>query len=134
LRLAAGQPLPFGQSDVRFEGHAIEARVIAEDPQAGFLPSSGTIETVSYADFVRVDTWIKDGTYVSSHYDSLLAKVIAHGPDRETAASRMAEALRQARVDGISNNVDLLLAVIEHPAFRAGDLHTGFLDEHAIVA
>ncbi len=134
LRIAAGEPLPLAQSDVRFQGHAIEVRVIAEDPLAGFLPSSGTIEAFRYPEGVRVDTWVKDGTQVSSHYDSLLAKIIAHGPDRASASAILADALRQTRVDGVRNNVDLLLAVIEHPAFRAGELHTGFLDEHRIVS
>jgi 3-methylcrotonyl-CoA carboxylase alpha subunit len=134
LRIAAGEPLPLAQSDVQFQGHAIEVRVIAEDPLGGFLPSSGTVEVFRYPDGVRVDAWVKDGTQVSSHYDSLLAKIIAHGPDRASASAILAGALWQTRVDGVRNNVDLLLAVIEHPAFRAGELHTGFLDEHRIVS
>jgi 3-methylcrotonyl-CoA carboxylase alpha subunit len=134
LRVAAGEPLPLGQSDVGFRGHAIEVRVIAEDPLAGFLPSNGTIERFRSPEFVRVDTWVKDGTQISPYYDSLLAKVIAHGPDRGAAAARLARALGEMRVDGVKNNVDLLLAVVEHPAFLAGDLHTGFLDQHPIVA
>ena len=133
LRIASGEPLPFAQPDVTFDGHAIEVRVVAEDVLAGFLPSSGTIGTFTRPDFVRIDTWVKDGTQISPYYDSLLAKVIAHGPDRAAATSSLANALREVRVDGVSNNVDLLLAVVEHPSFLKGDLHTGFLDEHAIV-
>jgi 3-methylcrotonyl-CoA carboxylase alpha subunit len=133
LRVAAGEPLPIAQDDVRFEGHAIEARVIAEDPLAGFLPSSGTIREFDYPPSVRVDTWVQAGTQVSSYYDSLLAKVIAHGPTRADAAQALADALKQMRVDGIRDNVDLLLAVVQHPAFRNGDLHTGFLEAHRLV-
>jgi 3-methylcrotonyl-CoA carboxylase alpha subunit len=133
LRVAAGEPLPIAQADVHFDGHAIEVRVIAEDPLAGFLPSSGTIDTFDYPSFVRVDTWVKDGTRVSPYYDSLLAKVIAHAPDRGAAASMLAHALQKTRVEGVRDNVDLLLAIVEHPAFVAGNLNTGFLDEHALV-
>jgi 3-methylcrotonyl-CoA carboxylase alpha subunit len=133
LRVAAGEPLPIAQADVHFDGHAIEVRVIAEDPLAGFLPSSGTIDTFDYPSFVRVDTWVKDGTRVSPYYDSLLAKVIAHDVDRSAAVSRLAQALQEVWIDGVADNVDLLLATIEHPAFQKGDLHTGFLVEHNII-
>ena len=134
LRVAAGEPLPITQEDVHFEGHAIEARVIAEDALAGFLPSSGTVERFEYPHFVRVDTWVKDGTLISPYYDSLLAKVIAHGADRTAATRTLADAFQEVWIDGVADNVDLLLATIEHPAFLKGDLHTGFLDEHGIVA
>ena len=133
LRIAAGEALPITQDDVRFDGHAIEARIIAEDPLAGFLPSSGMIHHLHNPHSVRVDTWVKDGTPVSPYYDSLLAKVIAHGPTRAAAARELAAALKEMRVEGVKHNVDLLLAVVQHPAFRRGDLHTGFLDEHGIV-
>jgi 3-methylcrotonyl-CoA carboxylase alpha subunit len=133
LRIAAGEALPITQDDVRFDGHAIEARIIAEDPLAGFLPSSGMVHHFHNPHSVRVDTWVKDGTPVSPYYDSLLAKVIAHGPTRAAAARELAAALKEMRVEGVKHNVDLLLAVVQHPAFRRGDLHTGFLDEHGIV-
>ena len=133
LRIAAGEALPITQDDVRFDGHAIEARIIAEDPLAGFLPSSGMIHHLHNPHSVRVDTWVQDGTQVSPYYDSLLAKVIAHGPTRAAAARELADALKEMRVEGVKHNVDLLLAVVQHPAFRRGDLHTGFLDEHRII-
>jgi 3-methylcrotonyl-CoA carboxylase alpha subunit len=133
LRVASGEPLPLAQADVRFEGHAIEARVIAEDPLAGFLPSSGTLSEFHCPPGVRVDTWVQAGTQVSPYYDSLLAKVIAHGPTRAAAAQTLADALKEMRVDGVRHNVDLLLATVQQPAFVAGDLHTGFLDEHRVV-
>jgi len=137
LQVAAGEPLPIRQQDVKFDGHAIEVRVIAEDPLAGFLPSSGTIDRFEYPSLVRVDTWLRRGaepTEVSSAYDSLLAKVIAHAPSRAGATQLLADALREVQVDGVADNVDLLLATLEHPAFAAGDLSTAFLEAHAIIA
>ncbi len=133
LRVAAGEPLGLDQSDIRFAGHAIEARVIAEDPLAGFLPSSGTVEVFRLPHSVRVDTWVRDDTTVSPFYDSLLAKVIAHDIDRVSAIHRLSGALRQTRIEGVRHNVDLLLATVEAPAFRAADLHTGFVAEHHLV-
>jgi 3-methylcrotonyl-CoA carboxylase alpha subunit len=133
LRVAAGEPLPFGQADVEFNGHAIEARVIAEDPLAGFLPSSGTIDRFWSPAEVRCDTWVQAGTLVSPYYDSLLAKVVAWAPTRAAAASGLASALRDMRLEGVRHNLDLLLAVVQHPAFLEGELHTTFLDEHEVV-
>jgi 3-methylcrotonyl-CoA carboxylase alpha subunit len=134
LRVAAGEPLALAQDDVVFKGHAIEARVIAEDPLAGFLPSSGTLARFDAPRDMRVDTWVEEGTLVSPYYDSLLAKVIAHAPTRLEAARRLADALRHFTIEGIQHNVDLLLAVIESPAFQAGQLDTSFLDEQRVLA
>jgi 3-methylcrotonyl-CoA carboxylase alpha subunit len=133
LRVAAGEPLPIDQADVRFDGHALEARVIAEDALAGFLPSSGTVERFFCPSFVRTDTWVQAGTRVSPYYDSLLGKVIAHAATRDEAIATLGRGLRDMQIDGVKHNVDLLLATIEEPAFRQGDLHTGFLDEYAVV-
>jgi 3-methylcrotonyl-CoA carboxylase alpha subunit len=133
LRIAAGEPLPVAQDEVHFDGHAIEARVIAEDPLAGFLPSSGTVGRFEYPSFIRTDSWVRAGTHVSPYYDSLLAKVIAHGSNRTEAMKTLAHALQEVWIDGVADNVDLLLATVEHPAFVRGDLHTGFLDEHSII-
>jgi 3-methylcrotonyl-CoA carboxylase alpha subunit len=134
LRVAAGEPLPLSQADVRLEGHAIEVRLIAEDVLGSFLPSSGRIERVVLPDSVRTDTWIVAGTDVSPYYDSLLAKVIGHGSTRADAAQRLAQAMRQTWIDGdVADNIDLLLATLEHPAFLSGDLATDFLEAHGIV-
>ena len=133
LRVAAGESLPVSQADVAFGGHAIEARLIAEDPLAGWVPSSGTVQRFEVPDSVRVDTWLTDGTWVPPFYDSLLAKVIAHDASREAAIGRLADALAHTRVEGIKDNLDVLLATIESAPFRAGELHTAFLDEHRIV-
>src|SRR5262249_55528927 len=133
LRVAAGEDLPLSQSDVAFMGHAIEARVIAEDPLAGFLPSSGAVQTFDYPSSVRVDTWVGRGTQVSPYYDSLLAKVVAHGRDRAEAVRILAHSLEQVRLEGVRHNLDLLLAVVGHPRFCEGRLDTRFLEDNAIL-
>jgi 3-methylcrotonyl-CoA carboxylase alpha subunit len=133
LRIAAGEPLPLGQSDLSFYGHAIEARVIAEDPLANFLPSSGTVRTFQHPADIRVDTWVRAATVVSPYYDSLLAKVIAHDATRTGATLRLAQAIRDTHIDGIQQNLDLLLATVQSPAFILGDLNTGFLEQHHVV-
>jgi 3-methylcrotonyl-CoA carboxylase alpha subunit len=133
LRVAAGERLPLSQADVAFQGHAIEARLIAEDPLAGWVPSSGKVQRFEVPGSVRVDTWLTDGTQVPPYYDSLLAKIIAHDATRAGAIDRLARALAHTRVVGIKDNVDLLLATLESSGFRAGALHTGFLDEHRVV-
>src|SRR5579859_394017 len=99
LRVAAGEPLELTQSDIRFSGHAIEARLIAEDPLAGFLPSSGNVEVFSVPPPVRTDTWVGDGTTVSPYYDSLLAKVIAYAPTRLEAVDTLEAALAETRIE-----------------------------------
>ncbi|MBV9581426.1 MAG: biotin/lipoyl-binding protein [Chloroflexi bacterium] len=133
LRVAAGEPLGLTQADIVFAGHAIEARVIAEDPLSGFLPSSGTLEVFRAPDSVRVDTWVHDGTTVSPYYDSLLAKVIAYDVSRVAAARRLADALCEMRIGGVRHNVDLLLATVQSPAFLAGRLDTHFIEEHRLL-
>jgi len=134
LLVAAGEPLAFSQADVRLDGHAIEVRLVAEDAAADFLPSTGRITAFDVPSGVRVDTGVEAGEAVSPFYDSLLAKLIAHGPTREDAIVALAAALDATRLEGVATNLDLLAAVIAEPAFRSGDLHTGFLDEHRLVA
>ena len=133
LQVAAGEHLPLSQEDVGFVGHAIEVRVIAEDPLAGWVPSSGTITSFVVPGDVRVDTWIQPGSTVSPFYDSLLAKVIAHAPTRGEAIGRLADALTCTRIEGLRHNVDLLLAVLQTPEFVQGDLNTHFLEEHRVL-
>jgi acetyl/propionyl-CoA carboxylase alpha subunit len=134
LRVAAGEPLGFAQADVRLDGHAMELRVVAEDAAAGFLPSTGVVTAFDLPDGVRVDTGVVAGSTVSPYYDSLLAKVVGLGPDRATTIAALVDALDGTRIEGVETNLDLLAAVLAEPAFVAGDLHTGFLDEHAIAA
>jgi 3-methylcrotonyl-CoA carboxylase alpha subunit len=133
LRVAAGEPLGFGQADVRLDGHAMELRIVAEDPVAGFLPSTGVVTAFDVPPGVRVDTGIARGSTISPFYDSLVAKVIAHDRDRSASLERLREALEATRIEGVATNVDLLAAVLDEPAFVAGDLHTGFLEEHGVA-
>ncbi|MEZ5170488.1 MAG: biotin carboxylase N-terminal domain-containing protein [Acidimicrobiia bacterium] len=130
LRVAAGEPLPIAQDDVSVSGHAIEARLVAEEPAAGWLPSTGTIERFEIADMVRTDPGVRSGSVVSPDYDSLLAKVIAYAPGREEAAQTLARALRTARISGVRTNRDALVAVLGDGDFLAAETPTSFLDDH----
>jgi acetyl-CoA carboxylase biotin carboxylase subunit len=133
LRVAAGEPLGFGQADVRLDGHAMELRIVAEDPVAGFLPSTGVVTAYEIPTGVRVDTGIACDSTISPYYDSLVAKVIAHERDRSASLERLRAALDATRIEGVATNVDLLAAVLDEPAFVAGELHTGFLEEHRVA-
>ena len=132
LRVAAGEPLPFAQSDIRPRGQAIEARVYAEDPAAGFLPSIGQIALYAppSGPGVRVDDGIESGAAVSPYYDPMLAKVIVWGQDRAEAIRKLDRALRETVVLGVTTNIPYLRAILAHPAFVAGHTSTNFLAEH----
>jgi len=132
LRIAQGEPLPDEVLQARLHGHAIEARLYAEDVAAGYLPTSGRLDRfrIPGRDGIRVDTGYGDGSVVSTFYDAMLAKVIAWAPTREEAARRLAEALRGAQLHGPTTNRDLLVHVLRHPEFLAGATDTGFLDRH----
>jgi 3-methylcrotonyl-CoA carboxylase alpha subunit len=132
LRVARGEPLGYTQQDVSFRGHAVEVRVCAEDPAAGFLPSAGPILLVRApgAPGVRVDSGIESGSRVPVEYDPLLAKISVWGPDRERAVRRMQAALRDTAILGPATNLAFLQDVLAHPAFGSGATHTGFIDEH----
>ncbi|MDC8014515.1 acetyl/propionyl/methylcrotonyl-CoA carboxylase subunit alpha [Tahibacter soli] len=132
LRVAQGEPLPMSQADVlaRRAGHAIEVRLCAEDAAAGFLPQTGTVLAWSapVGEGVRVDHGVRDGLVVGAHYDSMLAKVIAHGATREDARRRLAAALERTVLLGIATNRDYLRRIVEHEVFAAGDADTGFIE------
>jgi len=130
LRVAAGEPLGYGQDDIRFSGHAIEARLCAEDPAAGFLPATGTLAAfeVPEAPVVRWDSGVGPGSRVTVEFDPLLAKVIAHAPTRADAASALAGALERLHVGGVRTNRDFLAATLRHRAFLAGDTTTDFIE------
>jgi acetyl/propionyl-CoA carboxylase alpha subunit len=132
IRVAAGEPLPSYQEEITASGHAIETRVYAEDPAARFLPQTGRVLVAGMPDRpgVRVDSGVEAGSQVTRHYDPMLAKGGAHGDDREEARSRLAAALAETAVLGVTTNVEHLRAVVEHPAFVAGDLTTAFLEDH----
>ena len=138
LRVAAGEALDFTQQQVRLTGHAIEARVYAEDPARGFLPAGGKVLAVAEpavppapagtVPAVRVDSALMPGTVVGSSYDPMLAKVIAHGPDRATALRRLDSALAQTAVLGVTTNVAFLRALLADPEVTAGRLDTGLAE------
>ena len=132
LLVAAGEPLPEAAARVGLRGHAVEARLYAEDPRRGFLPQAGTLHRfrVAEAPGVRVDAGVADGSVVGVHYDPLLAKVVAHAPSRAEAAGLLAAALAGARLHGVATNRDLLVGVLRHPGFLAGETDTGFLERH----
>ncbi len=133
LLVASGEPLPVTQDDISFDGHAIEVRVVAEDPSAGWLPSTGTVTAFEIGEGVRVDTGFRAGAVVSPDYDSLLAKVIAHAPTRTQAARALARALRSSEIVGVKTNVDAMAAVLVEPDFLAASTPTAYLDEHPSV-
>ena len=153
LRVAAGEPLPAGQAELSIAGHAVEARVCAEDPERGFLPATGAIAHLAFPPAsggpridqdsethgrlglgpsapggLRIDHGLREGDVVTAHYDSMLAKVIAHGPDRATALDRLAGALRAFEIAGVTTNVPFLSRLVAHPGFRAGDVDTGLIE------
>ena len=132
FRVAAGERLPLAQRDVRISGHAAEARLYAEDPERGFLPSTGKLAALELptGEGVRVDTGVEAGSVVSPYYDPMIAKVIAHGEDREQALARLAAALGETVVVGPHANAAFLKALVSHPEFRAGQFDTGFIDRH----
>src|SRR5579859_1291364 len=133
ILLAEGHSLPLSQDDITFTGHAIEARVYAEDPANGFLPATGhiTVWREPSGEGVRVDAGIATGTIVSPYYDPMLAKISAHGVDREEALRRLERALAHTTLFGVRNNLAFLRRVLLHPAHVAGQLSTAFLDHHA---
>ncbi|MBX3272405.1 MAG: ATP-grasp domain-containing protein [Sandaracinaceae bacterium] len=126
LRVAAGERLRITQAELTLSGHAIECRINAEDPREGFRPSPGRVTRwdLPSGDGVRVDTHVEAGYVVPPHYDSLLAKVVAHGPDRDAACDRMIEALRAMKVEGVATTIEMHLAILAHPDFRASRYDT----------
>jgi acetyl-CoA carboxylase biotin carboxylase subunit len=131
IRIAAGEPLPVGQDDVKIEGHAIECRINAEDPKSGFKPSPGTIrEFYVPSDGVpgsrpRLETHVEAGYRVPPHYDSLIAKVITFGKDRTSAINAMIATLHGARIKGVRTTVPFHLQVLADEKFREGDYDVG---------
>jgi 3-methylcrotonyl-CoA carboxylase alpha subunit len=131
LAVASGAPLPWRQEDLAQRGHAVEARIYAEDPENNFLPQAGPL--LLYREpsgpGIRVDSGVEEGSVVGVHYDPLLAKLIAYGESRDAAIARALAALRSYPILGIRNNVGFLLRLLNHPAFRGNRVHTGLVDE-----
>ena len=143
IRVAAGEKLPFAQADIPRRGWAIECRINAEDPFRNFLPSTGrlvryqpppqTMEAsvpVPHGGGVRVDTGVYEGGEIPMYYDSMIAKLIVHGLDRDDAIAKMREALNGFVIRGVSSNIPFQAALLAHPKFVAGDFNTGFIAEH----
>src|SRR5271166_6116939 len=131
IRIAAGEPLSFVQRDVRLKGWAIEARIYAEDPTRNFLPSTGRLIRYrpSAGEGLRLDTGVSEGAEIGVHYDPMIAKLVASGPDRDTAIERLRGALDRFYVAGVQHNIAFLAAVAAKPRFRAGVLSTNFIAE-----
>jgi 3-methylcrotonyl-CoA carboxylase alpha subunit len=130
FQIAAGGKLPLTQNEVRLDGHAAEARVYAEDPAGGFLPSTGTIVGLELPANVRVDTGVEAGCEVTPYYDPMIAKLIAHAPTREAAIDRLAHALDRTVIAGVRSNVAFLDTLCRAPAFRQGKVDTAFIDHN----
>ncbi|MGB0126147.1 MAG: acetyl/propionyl/methylcrotonyl-CoA carboxylase subunit alpha, partial [Rhodocyclaceae bacterium] len=131
LRVAAGEALPLTQEQVAMRGHALEARIYAEDPDKGFLPSIGRLLHLAPPApslHVRVDTGVEQGDEISPHYDPMIAKLIVWDETRERACARMLQALADYRIVGVGNNVEFLARLVACPAFAAGDLDTGLIE------
>lgn len=132
FRAASGETLPFTQNDLTINGHAVEARLYAEDPEKEFLPSTGKLWALEFpeGDGIRIDTGVEAGAEVTPYYDPMIAKVIAHGATREDALSKLAEALGETIVAGPKTNVSFLKKLCEAEEFRAGHFDTGFIDRN----
>jgi 3-methylcrotonyl-CoA carboxylase alpha subunit len=133
LRVACGEALPLAQDQIVLNGHAIEARIYAEDPARGFLPASGRLVHLrwpSTGDDLRIDAGVEAGDAVSIHYDPLIAKMIAWGRDREGAIARLAEAVGRFQAVGPATNLDFLGAMLAHPVFASGAVDIGTIDRH----
>ena len=134
LRLAGGDTLPdLVQASIVTRGHAVECRIYAENPAKNFLPSPGRLNRLTLpasSDSVRIDTGVREGDTITAYYDPMIAKLICHGPDRDVALDAMQAALAASAIDGIANNIDFLGRVVSHPAFRGGEVFTGFIDTY----
>jgi 3-methylcrotonyl-CoA carboxylase alpha subunit len=132
LRVATGEALPCDRLDLPLRGHAIEARLYAEDPERGFLPQTGTLHRLRLpsAEIARVDTGVRQGDAVTPFYDALIAKIIVWGEDRPAALERLRRALAETAVLGVVTNLGLLTRIAAHPEFAAAAIDTGFIERH----
>ena len=136
LRVAAGEPIPLKQEDIPMTGWAMEARLYAEDPAHGFLPSIGRLDHFVLPDDIRVDTGVEQGGEVSQFYDPMIAKLIVHADSREAAAARLADACREVEVWPVRTNAGFLARCLDHPRFVEGDVDTGFIaaEEETLIS
>lgn len=136
LRVAAGEALPLTQDQIQIQGHAIEARLYAENPEVNFLPSTGRLNHLRFPDWrthagLRIDSGVEEGNLISTHFDPMIAKVICHGDTRDAALQGLAQALQQTRIAGVHTNRDYLIRICHHPRFQAGGVSTHFIEAHA---
>ena len=127
LRVASGEKLPKTQSEIVFQGHSVEVRLYAEDPQVEFLPSIGTLHHLIFGPGLRVETGVQTGDLVSPFYDPMIAKLIATGPDRATALQRLLRGLKLTQIAGVKTNRDFLISLLQHPEFIVGKFDTGLI-------
>ncbi len=130
LRVASGEPLPKRQEELSIDGWAMEARLYAEDPTTGFLPSTGTLEHFALSEDVRIDTGVEEGSVISPFYDPMIAKIIATGETRNAAIAALVEALDETEVWPVKTNAAFLAEAASHPEFGGGDVDTGFIPRH----
>ncbi len=133
IRVADGEPLPVSQDQLSIQGHAFEARIYAEDPEHDFLPATGTLsflETPVTGEHVRIDTGVRQGDQVSPYYDPMIAKLIVWDRNRDQALQRLANALQEYRISGVTTNIDFLYNLVTSAPFRSAELDTGFIDKH----
>ena len=136
LRVAAGELLPKAQNDLHLNGHAVEARLYAEDAEKGFLPAAGRLSHIAFAEGCRADSAVRSGDDISPFYDPMIAKLIVHAQSREQAMDKLTQALHRTQVAGTVTNLGFLTALSQNPAFRSGDVDTGLIarDFEALVA
>jgi len=130
LRVAAGEPPPKTQAELTITGHAIEARLYAEDPQNDFLPATGTLERLEFPVSARIESAVEQGDAVSPFYDPMIAKIVVHGKDRHHALAKMREALIETKLRGLATNLGFLRRVVSDEAFAAAEIDTGFIARH----
>ncbi|MEY8515425.1 acetyl-CoA carboxylase biotin carboxylase subunit [Lachnospiraceae bacterium 29-84] len=132
IRIAAGEPLAIRQEDITLKGHAIECRINAEDPQKNFMPCPGTVKDLHFpgGNGVRIESALYNGYTIPAFYDSMVAKVIVHGEDREDAIRKMRSALGEVVVDGITTNLDFQYDMLSHPVFLSGNINTHFIPDY----
>jgi 3-methylcrotonyl-CoA carboxylase alpha subunit len=130
LRIASGEPLPLRQNDLAITGHAIEARLYAEDPARNFQPQTGRLAHLEFPEGLRIDTGFSQGDAITTHYDPMIAKLIAHGPTRAMALHRLTGALAETRIAGCRTNLAFLNRLLRDPSIGSGDVDTGFIERN----
>ena len=132
IRIAAGEHLQMNQEDIVLKGHAIECRINAEDPEKNFMPCPGTVKDLHFpgGNGVRIESALYNGYRIPAFYDSMVAKVIVHGENREDAVRKMRSALGEVVVDGITTNLDFQYDILNHPVFLSGNINTHFISDY----